>query len=111
MTGQTIDGVKPVYRFFNEDTGAHLFTMDINEKDYIEEVLNNYSSEGIAYYAFESQPRNLDTVPVYRLFNSETDTHLFSADQNEVNYIQGNLENYSAEGNEGIAFYTLAAEI
>ena len=111
LTGETIEGVKPVYRFFNEDTGAHLFTMDSNEKEYIEEALTNYSSEGIAYYAFESQSQNLNTVPVYRLLNGETGAHLFSADQNEVDYIQGNLDNYSIEGNNGVAFYALRAEI
>ncbi|MGD1919424.1 MAG: hypothetical protein ACFCAD_11350, partial [Pleurocapsa sp.] len=67
VTGETIEGVKPLYRFFNNDTGAHLYTMDLNEKKSIEANLPNYDFEGIKYYAFEFEPENLETIPVYRM--------------------------------------------
>ena len=107
LTGEIIDGTRPVYRFFNQLTGAHLYTMDENEKGYIQDNLADYSFEGAAYYAFESNQSELETIPVYRMYNSDTGTHLFSADQNEIDYIQGNLNNFSIEGNNGIAFYVL----
>ena len=110
LTGKGIEGVKPVYRFFNNDTGAHLYTMDENEKNYILDRLPNYGFENIKYYAFESQPENLETFPVYRMRNSDTGAHLFTVDQNEVNYIRNNLSNYSLEGNGGVAFYVFALD-
>ena len=107
LTGDLIEGAEEVYRFYNNQTGAHLYTMDENEKSYIQENLDNYSFEGTAYYAFESEQLGLETIPVYRMLNGDTGTHLFSADQNEIGYIQDNLNNYSLEGENGIAFYVL----
>ena len=42
----------PVYRFFNTDTGAHFYTPSEGEKEFVEDNLSNYQSEGIAYYTF-----------------------------------------------------------
>ena len=105
LTGEVIEGARPVYRFFNQTTGAHLYTMDENEKGYIQDNLADYSFEGTAYYAFESEQSGFETIPVYRMLNGDNGTHLFSADQNEINYIQDNLDNYSLEGNGGVAFH------
>ena len=106
VTGEVIEGAEEVYRFFNSDTGGHLFTMFEAEKEYID-TLDNYSYEGVAYYAFESQHESIDTIPVYRMLNEDTGTHLFTADSNEVNYIQDNLSNFSLEGYNGVAFYVM----
>lgn len=105
LTGETVEGVKPVYRFFNTETGAHLYTMDENEKGYIQDNLSNYSFEGIKYYAFESEPEDRETVPVFRMLNGQSGAHLFTIDQNEINYIEENLPHFSTEGNGGIAFH------
>ena len=107
LTGELIEGAEEVYRFFNSNTGAHLFTMDEVEKDYIESTLDNYSYEGVAYYAFEEQHEKIDTIPVYRMYNGQTDTHLLTVDNNEVDYIQENLSHFSLESNNGIAFYVM----
>ncbi len=105
LTGETLEGVKPVYRFFNTDTGAHLYTTDENEKSVIEDTLPNYNFEGIKYYAFESEPTELDTIPVFRMLNNDSGSHLFTIDQNELNYIQENLPNFSFENNGNAVFY------
>ena len=105
ITGGVVEGVKEVYRFFNNETGAHLFTMFEAEKEYIENTLDNYSYEGIAYYAYSSE--QIDVIPVYRILNGDTGTHLFTTDRNEVNNIQENLSNFSLEGDNGIAFYVM----
>ena len=75
VTGETIEGVEPIYRFFNTDTGAHLYTMNETEKSYVQANLSNYSFEGIQYYAFESEPENIDTIPVYRMLNTSSGAH------------------------------------
>ena len=110
VTGETISGVEPVYRFYNNSTGAHLYTMDEGEKNFIQENLGNYNFEGIQYYAFETEPENLETVPVYRMLNQVTGTHLFTVDQNEVNFISENLSSFSFEGDSGVAFHVFALE-
>ena len=105
ITGEEIAGVKPIYRFFNNDTGAHLYTMDENEKDSIQDNLTNYSFEGIQYYAFESEPENLETIGVYRLLNTSSGAHLFSSDRNEIESIETDLPNFIMENNGDAAFY------
>ena len=105
VTGDTLEGVEPIYRFFNTDTGAHLYTTDENEKDYIQGNLANYSFEGIKYYAFEAEPENLETIPVYRMLNTQSGAHLFSADGNEINYLQQTQPHFTMENEGNAAFH------
>ena len=107
LTGEEIAGVEPIYRFFNTDTGAHLYTMNENEKDHIQDNLVNYSFEGIKYYAFETAPEDTETIPIYRMLNTLSGAHLFTSDQNEMNHIQANLPHYSLENNDDAAFYVI----
>ena len=105
LSGEKIEGVEPVYRFFNTETGAHLYTMNENEKNYIQGELDNYSFEGIKYYAFESDPENIDTIPVYRMLNTQSGAHLFSSDLNEISYIKQNQPHFAMENNGNAAFH------
>ncbi len=105
--GEAIEGAEPVYRFFNNETGAHLFTMDVNEKDYIIDNLDNYTLEGTAYYAFENEQENIPTMPVFRMLNGNTGSHLLTSDEKEFKYIQENLPHFSVEADNGIAFHVL----
>ncbi|MEM7592970.1 MAG: hypothetical protein AAF383_15880 [Cyanobacteria bacterium P01_A01_bin.83] len=105
FTGETLDGVTPVYRFFNTQTGAHFYTNDENERDFVEDTLANYNFEGIKYYAFESEPTEIETIPVFRMLNNDSGSHLYTIDQNEVNYIQENLPNFSFENNGDAVFH------
>ena len=105
LTGEAIEGAKPVYRFFNTQTGAHLYTMDENEKSFIEANLPNYSAEGVKYHAFEFEPAEIETIPVYRMLNADSGSHLYTIDQNELNYIQENLPNFTLENKGEAAFH------
>lgn len=107
LTGAKIGGALPVYRFFNNHTGAHLYTIDENEKDVIVETLDNYNFEGTAYYAFASEPETIETVPLYRMLNTQSGSHLFTVDSNEFNTIQETLPHFQPEGNAGLTFYVL----
>ena len=116
ITGETIEGVKPVYRFFNSDTGAHLYTMSEAERDNTLNTLDNYSLDESRYYAFEFEPENFETIPVYRMLNTDTGAHLFTVEQSELNNITTNLPNYEFEsdnkgGVEGVTFYVLASDV
>lgn len=105
LTGEVIEGAAEVSRFFNTDTGAHLYTINVNEKEHILDNLDNYVFEGTAYYAFAEEQEN--TIPVFRMLNGSTGTHLLTTDVNELNYIQENLPHFSLEGDNGVAFHVL----
>lgn len=107
LTGEKIEGALPIYRFFNRQTGAHFFTISEFERDYIIDNLSNYDFENVAYYAFESQPENLETIPLYRMLNTQSGAHLFTTSEFEFNSIQENLPHFEVEANDGITFYVL----
>ena len=107
LTGEPIQGVEPIYRFFNTETGAHLYTMNEEEKEYIQDNLFNYNFEGIKYYAFEIEPENVETIPVYRMLNTQSGAHLFSSNTDEVEYIEENLPHFLMENEGNAAFHVL----
>ncbi|MEM8827730.1 MAG: hypothetical protein AAGE96_00045 [Cyanobacteria bacterium P01_G01_bin.19] len=109
LTGESIEHAKPVYRFFNQDTGSHLYTMDEFEKDFIIDRLDNYSFDGINYYAFESESQDIDTIPLYRMYNTQTGSHLFTTDANEFNTIKNSSDfaHFNVEGDAGVTYYVI----
>ncbi|MCC0176484.1 hypothetical protein I4641_05765 [Waterburya agarophytonicola K14] len=107
LTGQNIEGALPVYRFFNRDTGSHLYTISEVEKDSILRTLSNYSFDGIGYYAFESEPQDIDTVPLYRMLNTRSGSHLFTTSEHEFNTVRDTLDYFNVEGNEGVTYYVI----
>ncbi|MEM7591886.1 MAG: hypothetical protein AAF383_10275 [Cyanobacteria bacterium P01_A01_bin.83] len=101
--GEDITGQTPVYRFFNNTSGVHLYTADENEKTFIEENLDNYTLEGTPYYGFDAPGE--DTVPVYRFYNASLDAHFYTISSTERDsFIES--PDYQTEGaTDGIAFY------
>ena len=97
---------KPVYRFLNNSTGDHLFTIDEREKEVVS-TLSNYTPEDIAYYAHETEQEG--TVPLYRLYNLEMDTHIYTPSIDERDSLLETSSEYRLEGyagdSEGVAFY------
>jgi len=98
-----ITGVKAVYRFFNTNTGVHLYTSSEVERDYVTNNLTNYTAEGVAYYGYEEPQEG--TVPLYRLYSPTLDAHFYTPSMEERNtFIE--TSGYKLEGTEeGIAFY------
>ncbi|MEL6438110.1 MAG: hypothetical protein AAFQ80_02470 [Cyanobacteria bacterium J06621_8] len=107
LTGETLSDVSPVYRFFNDQTGGHFYTNSDVERDFIQTNLSNYSLEGIEYYAFDAPVAELDAVPVFRLLNADSGTHLYTNSQAELDFVTANLPNYSLENNGNPVFYVL----
>ena len=99
-----LTGAKPVYRFFNQDTGVHLYTVAEAERDAVLE-LPNYTYEGITYYGYETQQEG--TVPLYRFYNTVADAHFYTPSQAERDSILENLPEYVLEGVDetGTAYY------
>ena len=75
-----VTGTIPIYRFFNENSGGHLFTSFEAEKDYL---LNEsgFIFEGVGFRAFARDTAS--TVAVHRFFNKETGGHFFTASELE----------------------------
>ena len=90
-----LTGAKPVYRFFNRDTGVHLYTISDVEREAVLQ-LPNYSFEGVAYYAYENEQQG--STPLYRFYNSTVDTHFYTPSAGERDSILANLPDYQLEG-------------
>ena len=99
----SISGAKPVYRFFNRNTGVHLYTISDTERDFVQDNLSNYTFENVAYYAYETSQEN--TTELYRFYHSEGDFHFYTPSVGERDSILDNLPEYELEGNGGVAYY------
>ena len=89
-----------VYRLFNVDTGVHLYTADVAERDSIILNLDNYEYEGIAYFTAQTD----GGIPVYRFYEPNLDIYLYTASQAERNNIEDNLPNYTFQGESYTVF-------
>lgn len=89
----------PVYRFFNTNSGGHLYTISEHEKDHIMNNLPEWNYEGISFGVYTQQEPN--TLPSYRFFNTTTGIHIYTISENERDTIMQLPEwNY-----EGVSFY------
>ena len=89
----------PVYRFLNQDTGVHLYTISEVERDATQE-LANFSFEGEAFFAYESEIDG--SIPIYRFFNTTTGAHFYTPSIAERDNVEANLPDFQSEG---IAYY------
>lgn len=91
----------PVYRFLNQDTGVHLYTISEVERDATQK-LDNFSFEGEAFFAYETEVD--DSIPIYRFFNTLTGAHFYTPSAAERDNVEANLPDFQSEG---IAYYAL----
>lgn len=68
-----------IFRLFNP-WGFHLFTVDLNERDYLMSL--GWNLEGIGFSTTDEA-----TVPVYRVYNPNNGDHLFTANKEERDHI------------------------
>ena len=85
-----------MYRFYNPEFGIHLYTTDINERDFIVDELDSYTFEGAVYKTEDPTSTSADSTDVYR-FNVDGGGYFYTADEVEKDYIVENLDNYSLE--------------
>lgn len=93
-----------VYRFLNEDTGVHLYTISEVERDAVED-LSNFSFEGEAFFAYETEVAG--SIPIYRFFNPSTGAHFYTPSAAERDNVEDNLSDFQSEG---IAYYAFPTE-
>ena len=99
----SLTGARPVFRFFNVDTGVHLYTINEAERDAIRENLPNFEFEGASYFAYDTQQEG--TIPLYRFFDPEIGAHFYTPLAGERDAVVENLPGYELEGDGGVAFY------
>lgn len=95
----------PVHRYFNRDTGTHLYTTSISERNVIEQELDNFSYEGEVFSAYQNLVEGL--IPIYRFYNPITGAHFYTPSSVEQEYVENQLANFESEG---IAYYALPLE-
>ena len=82
------EGLAPVYKFENLNTGTDFFTMSEEEAQIVDEMAA-FESKGVGFYAHESEG-----TAVYRHFDPSTGIHSY---ENEINH------NFY----EGIAYFSV----
>ena len=106
-----------VYRFFDPTSGGHLYTVDENERNFVQENLDNYVYEGETYEAVEplaiaqsltDTGTEVESEEVYRFFNPTTGVHLYTTNEIEKDNIIENLDNFVFEG---VKFYAYETEV
>lgn len=86
----------PLYRFYNIQTGAHLLTRDLTERDRTLNTLPQFRYEGAVFAAWSASAAGLS--PVYRFYNTTTGTHFFTISETERNTLQATRPDLLLEG-------------
>lgn len=87
---------QPVYRFYNTRTGAHFYTNNGVERDYLIAHSPWFRYEGPNFYAYNSQVG--DTSPVYRFYNTQTGVHFYTISAAERDRVIASLPAFKYEG-------------
>jgi hypothetical protein len=69
----------PVYRFWSDTFHGHFYTVSTEERDtVIAQWSNNWSYEGVAYYAYAPGQQPAGTLPVYRFWSPTFRHHFYT---------------------------------
>ncbi len=86
----------PVYRFFNARTGAHFYTNNALERDFVIATYPVFKYEGPAFYANSQAATGLS--PVYRFFNPSTGAHFYTISAAERDFVIATYPVFKYEG-------------
>jgi hypothetical protein len=86
MVGQQPVGTLPVYRFWKASDNTHFYTIKEGEKQkLIDNFSHIYTYEGPAFYAYGTGQHPVNTLPVYRFWKAQGNTHFFTIKESEKN--------------------------
>ncbi|MDA8522601.1 serine protease [Acidovorax sp. NCPPB 4044] len=97
-------GRAAIYRFFNGSTGAHFYTSNAAERDFVQQTYPAFSYEGVAFYAYANATAGQSAV--YRFFNTGNGAHFYTIDAGERDFVRAT---YPAFQYEGPAWYAQTA--
>ncbi|MBP2311912.1 hypothetical protein [Azospirillum soli] len=86
-----------VYRFYNTQTLTHFYTNNLAEVDFIRQNLPTFNYEG-ARFQVPISADVADAKPMYRFYNTVSQSHFFTFDENERDYLISNLPDFKFEG-------------
>ena len=95
-----------VFRFLNSDTGGYLYTASENEREFIDNNLDNYELENSDFAGVD--PDTDDATDVFRFFNSSTGGYFYTASENERDFIEDSTDEFVLEG---VAFSAFATDM
>lgn len=93
-----------IHRFFNNDTGVHLYTASETELNNVLNNFPNYVSEGPSFVSVDPLTGNPEPEEVYRFLNQNTGTHFYTISDTEKESVIANLSNFSFEGEAFFAY-------
>ncbi|MEY4426969.1 MAG: hypothetical protein RL535_1267 [Pseudomonadota bacterium] len=95
MSDWLMQGIKPINRFFNTQTGAHFYSISATETNSIKTNLPQFNYEGTPFKASTITGAGLS--PVYRFFNTRVGVHFFTNSDVERDNVITNLPVYQYE--------------
>jgi len=88
-----------IFRFYNNKTGTHFYTANIDEKNSVKANLAQFSYEGVG---FQTDATAQTGNAVYRFYNPSKNSHFYTINEGERDSVIKNLPAYNYEGE---AFY------
>ena len=85
-----------VFQFVNSDSDSNFYTVDVNEKEFIEENLPNYTMLEDTFSSVDPTT-GAEVEEVHRFFNTSSGSHLYTTSEVERDSILENLGNYVYE--------------
>lgn len=90
-----------VYRFFVPAKGAHFYTANAQEAQWVRDHRSDMLEEGIAFYVSSTPAPGL--FPVFRYYNARTGTHFYTISAAEKSFVDANVSELHYEG---VAYYS-----
>jgi hypothetical protein len=102
-TASTCTGL---FRFYNTDTMAHFYTVDVAERDHVRATWPQFSYEGVVGRVVPGiVAKDANQTPVYRFYNVNTMTHFYTADAAERDRVIATWPNvFTFEGPKYVAY-------
>ena len=89
-------GHTPVFRFYNDRTGAHFYTNSVAERDFVIARLPEFGYEGPRFQAANQPAEGLS--PVFRFYNARTGAHFYTISAAERDFVIDRLPEFKYEG-------------
>lgn len=99
-----IEGMIPVYRFYNFKQGVHFYTSNQAEATYVNNNLGHtFKYEGVAYQAYSYQLSN--SSPMHRFYKFRQGVHFYTPNQVEATTVNNTAS--STYRYEGISYFLI----
>ena len=88
--------VNPVFRFYNQETGTHFYTIAAAERDRVIGSYPQFIYEGPAFAALPQAAAG--ALPVFRFYNTKTGTHFYTNSTTERDHVIATFPQFVVRG-------------